>query len=201
MQKFEPRPCKSVSKLVRVLMELLRHSPICRVFNHRHVSSGHHRCDFHRRIIHFRRHIFFSNIHWVPDMRTSRAFGQLPVIFKKQLKITIIPLGRIGCPRPFNSAGCGIAAFSSAIAVCPSEAHLMNRGAFRFCSDKLRVTGAVRFTKSMAAGDQRDSLFIIHRHTSECFTYILCAQHRVWICVRSLWVDINQPHLHCSKRI
>ena len=134
-------------------------------------------------------------------MRTSRAFGELPVIFKKQLKIAIIPFGRIGRPRPFNSAGRGVAAFSSAIAVCPSEAHLMNRGAFRLCSDKLRVTGAVRFTKSMAAGDQRDSLFIIHRHASECFTDILCAQHRVWICVWTLWVDINQPHLHCSKRI
>ena len=55
------------------------------------------------------------------------------------------------------------------------------------------------FAERVSTRDQRNGLFVIHRHTAEGLADIVCCEHRIGVTVRALGIDVNQTHLHRSK--
>ena len=75
------------------------------------------------------------------------------------------------------------------------------RGAFRLRADQRRIAGAVGLAEGVAAGDQRDGLFVVHRHAEEGLADVLRRRDRVRIAVRSFRIDVDQAHLHRAERL
>ena len=55
--------------------------------------------------------------------------------------------------------------------------------------------------KVVAADDERDGFFVVHRHAAEGVADILGRRDRIGIAVRTFGVDVNQAHLHRGQRI
>ena len=82
----------------------------------------------------------------------------------------------------------------------PPESLVFESAAFRLRPYQRRVTGAVRLAESVPAGDQRDGLFVVHRHAGERFADISRRRQRVRVAVRTFRVDVDQAHLHRAER-
>ena len=82
----------------------------------------------------------------------------------------------------------------------PAEALILDRAAFRLRTDQRRIAGAVGLAEGVAAGDQRDGLFVVHRHAEERFADVLGRGDRVRIAVRPFRIDVDQAHLHRAER-
>ena len=52
------------------------------------------------------------------------------------------------------------------------------------------------FAEGVAAGDQRDGLFVVHRHAEERFADVPGRRDRVRLAVRPFRIDVDQAHLH-----
>ena len=112
------------------------------------------------------------------------------------------PRRRIHRPCAFQSTGDRVRTFARAVAVFPAETLLFNACAFRFNTHiALWPSGTVCLTKGMTAGNQRHSLFVVHRHAAERFANILRRCERVRIAVWALWVYVDQAHLHGAQPI
>src|ERR1700722_11153095 len=62
-------------------------------------------------------------------------------------------------------------------------------------------TCAVGLAEGVPAGDQRDGLFIVHRHAPEGLADVAGGGHGVRFAVRTLGIHINETHLHGGLRI
>ena len=85
--------------------------------------------------------------------------------------------------------------------VRPAKALRRNICAFRFNTDEVIIARAVGFTKCMAAANQRDRFFVIHRHAAKCIADIIGGSLRVGMSVRTLRVYIDEAHLHSGQRV
>ena len=59
----------------------------------------------------------------------------------------------------------------------------------------------MRFAQRVPAGDQRDNLFIVHRHAAERLPNVGGSRKRVVVAVGTFRIDIDQPHLYGSQRL
>src|SRR6202162_4359411 len=64
-----------------------------------------------------------------------------------------------------------------------------------------RRTGTVSFAKGVAARDERNRLFVVHRHASKSLANIRGRCDRIRVAVRAFRIDVNQTHLNSSERI
>ena len=65
----------------------------------------------------------------------------------------------------------------------------------------LGIGGAVGFAEGVTAGDQRDGLFVVHRHAAEGLANVAGGCERIGIAVRAFRVDVDQTHLDGGERI
>src|ERR1700730_16163574 len=56
------------------------------------------------------------------------------------------------------------------------------------------------FAESMTAGDQCDSLFVIHRHAAEGFADVPGRRERIRVAVRAFRVHVDETHLLGGER-
>ncbi|MEZ4249493.1 MAG: hypothetical protein R3B99_14790 [Polyangiales bacterium] len=85
--------------------------------------------------------------------------------------------------------------------VDPTEAHRFDRRAFRLGADERGVPGAVGLAEGVAAGDERDRLFVVHRHAREGLAHVASRLHRIGLAVRTLGVHVDEAHLHGAERV
>src|SRR5205085_4880482 len=90
-----------------------------------------------------------------------------PFFFEQVLEKEVAPLGRRLRPGHFRTAGNGVAPDARAVPALPSEALILERGAFRLWADQRRIARTVGLTEAVATGNQRDGLFVVHRHAEE----------------------------------
>src|SRR6185312_10623860 len=88
---------------------------------------------------------------------------------------------------------------AGAMLALPAEALVLERAGFRLRADQRRIAGAVGLAEGMAAGDQRDGLFIVHRHAEKGFADVLRRRDRVRIAIRPRRIDVDQAHLHGAQ--
>ena len=96
----------------------------------------------------------------LPLLRAGRALRQLPFVFEQVLEEEVAPLRRRLRPGDFRTAGDGVGADAGAVLAFPAEALVLDGAAFRLRADQRRIAGAVGLAEGVAAGDQRDGLFV-----------------------------------------
>ena len=117
------------------------------------------------------------------------------------LKKCVAPLGRRLRPGHFRTAGDGIAPDAGVVLALPAEALILEGAAFRLRSDQRWIARAVGLAEGVAAGDQRDGLFVVHRHAEERLADVLGRRDRIRIAVRPFRIDVDQAHLHRAERL
>ena len=135
----------------------------------------------------------------MPLVCSSRTLNKLPFITKKHIKIPIIPLSRIWCPCSFNSTCNGVTAHTFAMITVPAKAHFIYISTLRFYCLVVLTCSTMCFPERMTTSSKSNCLIIIHCHSAKCFSDIFGTCNWVRIAVRSLRVDIDQTHLHCTK--
>src|SRR3546814_2381008 len=86
------------------------------------------------------------------------------------------------------------------MAADPAEALRHEIAAGRPSAEQRRVAIAVRLAESVAAGGQRDGLFMVHRHALERRLDVARRPERIGIVARSFWLDVDQAHLESGGR-
>ena len=202
MRQLVPGLRKGFRELLRIFMEPLRDRPVDRIHPQRQIGREHHRRVLDLRIMRIRHRIFACPIFRRPLPRTCGALGEFPLIVEQIVEVVIVPFCRIGRPRAFQPAGDRVDALARAIAVLPAEALLLDARAFRLRTDIFRrVSRTMRLAERMTAGNQRNRLFVIHRHARKCLTDIFCSRKRIRLAVRPFRIDVDQAHLHGSERV
>src|SRR5256885_15190642 len=119
---------------------------------------------------------------------------------EKILQVVVAPLGWRGGPCTFQAAADRVDALAAAELVVPTETLLFNVGALRLGTNMLRLNGGtVGLAEGVATGDQRDGLFIVHRHTREGLADVARRSDRIGLSVRPFRVHIDQAHLHRTE--
>ena len=137
-----------------------------------------------------------------PLLGPGGALREIPIVPEKRVEIAIVPLGRGRRPSAFQATADRIATGAAAVAVLPAQAHFLDRGRFRFASHVLvGIRRAMGLAESVAACDERDGLFVIHRHSAEGFANVFGGSQSARIAVGTLGVDVDQTHLHGAQRI
>ena len=137
----------------------------------------------------------------LPLMRTGRALRQLPFVVEQVSEEVVTPLRGRGGPGDLQTAGDRVTAFAGAEAALPAQALLLDAGRFGLRPHVGCRAGAVGLTEAVAAGNQRDGFFVVHRHASERLADILGRRDRIRVAFRAFRVDVNQTHLHGCERI
>ena len=148
--------------------------------------------------IHYR--ITGSTICRLPLPCTTRTLLNLPFVVEKIFKIIIVPLCRFCRPCALNSTCDSSRAIATLKRVLPPEPLLLNRSALWLDSNVLtRICRTVTLSERMTTGNERHRLFIIHCHTSECFTNIFSCSHGVRLSVGPFRVYVDKSHLNSRE--
>src|SRR5581483_6771397 len=94
-----------------------------------------------------------------------------------------------------------VGADAGAMLALPAEALILDRAGFGLRAEERGIAGAVRLAEGMAAGDQRDSFLVVHRHAEEGLANVLGRLDRVGIAVRAFRIDVDETHLHRAERL
>ncbi len=137
----------------------------------------------------------------LPLVRTGRALCQLPFVAEQVVKEAVAPLRWRTGPDNFQAAADRVTAFACAKTALPAKALLLYAGILWLSTHQCRIPGTVGFAEGVTAGDERNRLFIVHRHAKEGLTDIPRCSDRIRLAVGTFRIDVNQTHLHGSERI
>src|SRR5712672_971501 len=98
-----------------------------------------------------------------PLLRAGRALGQLPFVLEQVLEEVVAPFRRCLRPGHFRAAGDGVGAEAGTMLALPAEALVLERRAFRLDTHQRWIASTVGLAESVAAGDQSDGFFVVHR--------------------------------------
>src|ERR1700735_4451475 len=119
-----------------------------------------------------------------PLMRTSRTLRQLPFVAEQVGEEVVAPLGRRRGPNNFQSTPDRVTTMTFAKFILPSEALILDAGAFWFVAHILcGHASTVGFAKGVTAGNQCNGFFVIHRHTAERLPNVACRGNRIGLSV------------------
>src|SRR6185295_9738745 len=103
----------------------------------------------------------------LPLLRAGRALRQLPLVAEQVREVAVAPLRRRRGPGDFQAARDRIGAGARAEAAAPAKTLRLDRRALRLWPDIRRGAGAVSLAEGVAAGDESNRLFVVHRHAAE----------------------------------
>lgn len=136
-----------------------------------------------------------------PLVRARRALRQLPLVAEQVLEEVVAPLRRRRRPRDFEPARDRVRALARAVRALPAEALRFDARGLRLGADVRRGPRAVRLAERVAARDQRDRLFVVHRHAREGVTNVARRGDRIGIAVRAFRIHVDEAHLHGGERV
>ena len=190
--QLEPRPGEGLVKSLRVVEEATGDLLKLRVEAQGQVGDQHGRFALFPRVKRIRDN--FRGVFGFELDSARRAAGLHPFVFEQVLEKIVAPLGGRLRPDHFQTGGNGIRACAAAVAGVPAQALCFQRRGFRLGADVAGFCGAMGFTQRVAAGDQRDYFFIVHRHIAEGGANGRGGGQRLAAGVRSFRVNVNQPH-------
>src|SRR5207247_5258968 len=167
VRQLEPRPRECVGELLRILVEAPRDLLVRRVEPQREVRGQHGWCVTLGRVVGIRNGAGAGATLRLPLMRAGRALRQLPLVAEQVLEVVVAPLRGGGSPRDLQAAGDRVTALARAERAPPAEALLLDAGRFGIGPHMGLWAGAVGLAEGVAAGDQRDGFFVVHRHARE----------------------------------
>ena len=104
-------------------------------------------------------------------------------------------------PCAFEARGDGVATDATGLVIHPAQALLLDVRTLRLGAEVRGTAVAVGLADGVAAGGERDGLFIIHRHAGERGSHVVRRAQRVGLAVDALGVDVDEAHLHRGQRI
>src|SRR5688572_4785818 len=125
-------------------------------------------------------------------MRTRRALRELPLEAEQMLEEIVAELRRRGGPGHFETAGDGVGTLARIELADPAAALRFEIGRFRIHAHVARRSRAMGLAKAVAAGDKRDSLFVIHRHPRKGLAGILRRGEWIRVAVRPFRIHIDE---------
>lgn len=165
----------------------------------REVGGQHRRQMLRRRVVRIRNGL--GGALGDPLVRAGRALGQFPLVAEQVLEEVVAPLRGRGGPGHFQAAGDGVGALAGAEAAAPAQALFFDAGRFRLRPHVGGRTGPVGLAEGVAARDQRDRLFIVHRHAGERLADVPGRRDRIGVAVRAFRIDVDQAHLDRGERV
>ena len=132
VRQLEPSTREHFRKIVLIVMKFLRNFTIFRIHFHRHIGVRHDRIKAHRSIFNIDWLIFFLNINRFPLPSTGWALFKFPFIIKQKLKITAIPLSRLGSPSTFYATRNSVTTNTTLSFIQPTKALIFYFSTFRF---------------------------------------------------------------------
>ena len=203
MEELEPRTGEGVGKDFGVLVEVFGDLTVCRVSDHGHVCRGHHGGNLGGSVFCIRGHVGLFLVRRSPLVGSGWTLGQCPRVFvlEQHVEVTVVPLNGVGRPGTFDTARDGVTTDTRAIVAGPSKTLFFEGCPFWFGAFVVFWTCTVSFTERVAASGESNGFFVVHRHSAEGFTDILCAKKRVRVRVGSLWVHVYEPHLDRCERV
>ena len=200
MRQLEPRFGKRELEFLRVLEKTLGNLAVAGVKFQRQIGREHHGRVTDAVEVRIRDGTRGSAILWLPLHCARRAAGLLPVVSKQVRQIHYRPLGWRRRPGALETRGHCVLSISFTATILPSHALLNDGLASRFWPDTIiRLVGTVCFAKGVPACNQRNRLLVIHRHTPKSFANIVRGENRVGVAIRTLWVHVDETHLHRSQ--
>src|ERR1700693_3325227 len=135
-------------------------------------------------------------------MRAGRTLRQFPFVAEQVGEEGVAPLrGRRG-PDDFQAAADSVTSVTFAKFILPSEALILDVGTFRVVAYILNGNaGAVGFAEGVTAGNERNCLFVIHRHAGKSLPDIASRGKRIRVAIGPFGIHIDQAHLHCRERL
>ena len=197
---LEPCPGEGVGQLVRVRMESPGDWLIDGIHPHGHVRRGHDRRMPLRRIVSIRYEIRPGAILGHPLKRSGRTLHTLPLVAEQDVKVTGVPLHRVGGPCAFDAARDRGGAIARAEAALPAQPLLGDVGGLGFRTHQRLIARAMALAEGVSASDQRDGLLVVHGHPGEGLANVSARSDRVRIAVGSLRIHVDQTHLDGTER-
>ena len=136
-----------------------------------------------------------------PLIRAGRALRQLPFVAEQVLEEVVAPLGRRGGPGDLDAAGDRVAALAAAIAAHPAETLRLDGHRLRLATNVGGRARAVCLAERVSARNQRDGLFVVHRHPAERLSNVSRRGNRIRGAVRPFRIHIDETHLHGAEWI
>ena len=201
MRQLVPCLRECNGELLRILIEPLGDLLVDRIDPQGHVGREHHGGMRPLRIVGIGHGALGCGILGGPLPCASGAFFQLPFIAEEVLEVAVGPLRGRGRPGSLQPAGDRVVGVALAEAVLPAESLLDDVGTLRRRTDMLGTGGTVRFAEGVAAGDQGDRLFVVHRHTAEGLSDVPRRGKRIGLAVGALGVHVDQAHLDGGQRV
>ena len=122
-------------------------------------------------------------------------------MIEKHLEVPVVPLGWIRSPCTFDSARHGIAANAARGVIHPAETLLNDLCRLWGWPKSLRIAVTVCLANGMPTGCECHGLFVVHGHARKRFADVGCRPEWIRLTINTLWVYVNQAHLHCCKRV
>ena len=178
-----------------MLQESLGDLRVCRVLAHGEVSGQHHRRVANVRVVGIRYGRDCSGVLGRVLPLAGRALDQFPFVAIEVLEKAMVPGRRIVGPGAFDTAGDRVRGHARAVTAVPADPLVLDAGTLWICSDVSFRASAVRFAERVSANNQRDRLFIVHRHAHEGAADVLGGPGRVGLATGTFGVDVDQAHV------
>ena len=185
-----------------MLPEPHRYGLITRVHLQRQVGGEHDRRVPLRRVVRIRHQVGRRVVRRNPLRRSRRALRLHPFVGKQVLQILRRKLRRCRRPRAFQSARHRVNAVPLPALVLPTHPllfHAPSRGLHAHAL--VRRMRPVGFSKRVPTGNQRQRLFVIHRHPAKRLANVLRRRQRIRVPIRPFRIHVDQPHLHRRQRL
>ena len=193
---------EGVGELGRIIEPALGDLGISRIHLQGDVGREHHRRVALRLVVRVRHGVLRGAALGRPLMGAGGGLGEFPFVAPEVLEVFVRPAGGRAGPGAFKAAGDRVDSVALAEGVLPAEAHLFERGAFGFRTDVADGSGgAVGLAEGVTTGDERDGLFVVHRHAREGVADVAGGSERVGLAVGAFGVDVDQAHLDRAERV
>ena len=201
MGQLEPGAGEGIGESVGVGQKAARDLFVGRVVAQRQIGGEHHRRMALLGVVRIghrpRARIAFG----LPLVRAGRAFGQFPFIAEQGFEIAHVPARGRGLPGAFEATRDRMHADAGAVLAAPTQALRFDVRGLGFGAHIARRPSAVRLAEGMAARDQGDGFFIVHRHAGKSLADVARRGDRIGIAVRPFGVHIDEAHLHGGQRV
>ena len=202
VRELVPGLGEGIGELGRVIQPALGDFGVSRIHLQRDVGREHHRRVALRLVVRVRHGVLRGAILGRPLIGAGGGLGEFPFVVPEVLEVFVRPAGRRAGPGAFEAARDRVDTVALAEGVLPAEAHLFEGGAFGFRTDvAVGRGGTVGLAEGVTPGDERDGLFVVHRHAREGVADVASRSERVRLTVGALGIDVDQAHLDGAERV
>ena len=172
MGQFEPGLGEGVCESLLIPMETPRDWLHDWVMAQGEIGGGHDRCRTQSRHVGIGNQMLRTDVLGDPLPSTGRALGELPLIGEHHFEIALIPLGWVGFPGPFKSAGDRVFGLATPVPVRPAQPLGLQGCPLGFRPQVGGGPSTMTFSEGVAACDQGHRFLNGHAHACEGVPHI-----------------------------